>query len=116
MVNSLYCKLFIDSDKSVEELENIICLILGGKIHPIRTIEIKEAAFDLRINKEFDLKKGKNKDDGFLYWKYFLDIEPIKTSKIDYINIVRDLMNQLKKQSIDSIAACDFEDRLSINE
>lgn len=56
MYNDLFCKLFINTEKPVEEVLDIICLILKGEIQPIRAIKTKETEFDLRINKEFDLR------------------------------------------------------------
>lgn len=115
MYNDLFCKLFINTEKPVEEVLDIIYLILKGEIQPIRAIKTKEAEFDLRINKEFDLEKSKREEDGFLYWMYYLDIEPTDCEESDYIKVVYNLIAELKKQGIASIAACDFEDKLDTN-
>lgn len=112
MYEDLYCKLFINTERQVENIFEVICLILKGEVQPIRTIKTKEAEFDLRINKEFDLGKGKNKNDGFLYWMYFLDIEPTGYDECGYIKVIYKLVNELRKQGIETVAACDFEKEL----
>ena len=113
MYEDLFCKLFINTEKPVENVLDTICLILKGEIYPIRTIRTMEAEFDLRINREFNAEKKKNKDDGFLYWMYFLDIEPTDCHEADYIGAISNLIGKLKEQGIETVAACDFEEELN---
>ena len=54
-----------------------------------------------------------NLPDGFLYYRYFLDIDPVQdVDEADYVASVATLLTQLWQSEYKAVAACDFEDRL----
>lgn len=104
----MYCKLYINSKMSVNDLYEICIELLSGDKEGIRTISTQYLEFDLRKNNEYDIDKL----DTFLFWKYYADIEPKDIKREEYVNSIRNLRFNLRDRNIDTIAACDFEDEL----
>ena len=108
-----YCKLFISSELPHETLSNIIAEAVSGC--QVRIWSISSPALDIYINlnDEYDANKTCGEEDGFLYFKFFLDIEPTPGTDIQrYIKAIAHLMQALHQNGMQSVAACDFEDRL----
>uniref|UniRef100_UPI003D21D470 1,4-dihydroxy-6-naphthoate synthase n=1 Tax=Brevibacillus sp. FIR094 TaxID=3134809 RepID=UPI003D21D470 len=105
----MYCKLFIDTELDREEVSKLIAKSINGIVHKHQCFS---EALDIYVNKndDFDLEKGTEKRDGFLYYKYFLDIEPQKGSDEEvYINTIGKLLENLWRNGIKAVAASDFE-------
>ena len=65
---------------------------------------------DLRKNKEFGLKCLEENQEDFIFWKFYLDIEPMKVDEKEYIRGISNLIMNLKEKSIRAVPSCDFED------
>lgn len=109
--SSLYCKLYINTTLSIEELFFIMQEVLLGERSGIRTITNHILELDLRYNNEFDKQKEYD-EDGFLFWKYYADIDSNTADREKYISLIRKLLKYLKDREISVVAACDFEDQL----
>ena len=80
---------------------------------PIRTIKARWGEIDLRKNSDFEPKMLEKTPDDFIFWKYYLDIEPQKgIEQAKYINQISRLIEELNLRNIKAIASCDFEDIL----
>lgn len=110
--DSLYCKIYLSSEKQIEELYLMINDILTGELEPIRTIKTEWGELDLRYNSDFDAERLKKNVDDFIFWPYYLDIEPNNGIEQMYIEKIAMLINHLKSKNIKVIASCDFEDEL----
>ena len=77
MNNDLYCKIYLDTALEIEELYLLINEWLAGELEPIRTIKTAWCEIDLRRNSEFDLKRLEKNPEDFIFWKYYLDVEPM---------------------------------------
>lgn len=109
MYSNLYCKIYLDSHLEIDKLFQLINKAVAGKYDPIRTIKTDWGEIDVRKNSEFD--EGKSED--FLFWKYYLDIEPQGgIEQKTYINKIAELIKTLKSKNIPAIASCDFEQEL----
>ncbi len=108
----LYCKLFIDTDTDRESLINVLKETVNGK-NEDWTIESKYTVIDVKRNVAFDMCKRNELPDGFLYFRYFLDIEPKEnTMQDDYISIISNMLQSLWDLGYKAVAACDFEEDL----
>lgn len=68
---------------------------------------------DLRKNSDFEPKMLEKDPDDFIFWKYYLDIEPQKGIEQEkYINQISRLIQELNLRNIKAIVSCDFEDIL----
>jgi len=107
----LYCKVFIDSPQSWEQLKTLVCAENHGEDRGF-TIYFPWGWVDLRKNDEWSPEKV-GQPDGFLFSKYYADIEPAK--EIDeavYVRNVANLVSSLRATGILVVPACDFEQSL----
>ncbi|MBQ7776585.1 MAG: 1,4-dihydroxy-6-naphthoate synthase [Lachnospiraceae bacterium] len=112
MYDNLYCKVFIDTSLSYEELFSIIIDFTGGKKESFRDIAADWCDISVRKNKEYSLEQYLSDPTDFIYWKYFLDMEPGNIEERGYIKRVADLLKHLKEHCTGVFAACDFEEEL----
>lgn len=111
--DDLYCKLYIDTDLEIEQLKDKITSIVSGEKQLFRTIVTTFGEIDVNKNEDFDDKKRELVPDGFIYSKYYLDIEPKEDiGQQDYISSIGDLLKSLWDNGLKSVAACDFEEEL----
>lgn len=112
MYNDLYCKAFVDTNLSYEEMFSRVMNYVGGKKESFSYIVTDWCDMFIKKNKEYNEEQYLKDTDDFLYWKYYLDIEPIETNEDTYIKRIRDLLKYLKEYCNSIVAACDFEDEL----
>ncbi len=111
--DNLYCKLYIDTGFNKGELLNIIKEHTGG-VQPGREfISTEWAEIGLDENNEYDPALTDDKNDGSLYYRFLVDIEP--ENNVDsqtYIVGIKKLITHLTGLGFKVTAACDFEDEL----
>lgn len=107
-----YCKVFVDTDIQREDLVHTIARILNGAADQWN-ISTDVCDIDVIKNDEFDEEKVKKESDGFLYSRYYLDIESLEdTVTTSYISEITKLVMNLRKINAKVVPACDFEDAL----
>ncbi len=111
--DSLYCKIFIDSECDMDFLINKINELVSGQKKLFRTIDTEFGELDVNKNEDFDSEKRCIKPNGFLYSRYYLDVEPNEQiEQEDYIANISKLLQDLWKSDFEAVAACDFEEEL----
>ncbi|MFG0216219.1 1,4-dihydroxy-6-naphthoate synthase [Brevibacillus porteri] len=111
-LENLYCKLFIDTDIDRESLVQLISKISSGVITKYM-ISTRASEIEVRKNSGFDSENRLDKIDGFLYFRYYCDIEPKnENDKMDYVTSIGVLLRGLWDLNIRAVAACDFEELL----
>lgn len=112
---NLFCKIFIDTERDQNELLSLINSEISGEVNKFE-ISNSILIIELRKNNEFNVVKSKNPSDGFLFYKYYLEIEPFsQVVERDYIKSIADLLKKLWESKIGAIAAFDFENLLPRN-
>lgn len=105
----LYCKVYLDSTLPTNDLVELLTEGLGGQ-HRKWTITTNLVEVYVDENEDFDDGRRHNPDNGFLFYPYYVDMEPKPDVPADsYIDAVRRLLAFLKGQGIRAVAACDFE-------
>lgn len=102
----LYCKIFLDAQEDYSEIFEKILKQVSGKKIGFSDIESDWCSIRVKRNEEY----LSNSAD-FLYWKYYLDIEP-DTDEKSYIQNLKEFMKFLKEHFSDAVPACDFESEL----
>ncbi|ADU75661.1 hypothetical protein M972_112761 [Acetivibrio thermocellus AD2] len=111
--DNLYCKIYVDSDLDIEQLKQKIISIVSGEKQLFRTIVTTFGEIDINKNEDFDDEKRKLEVDGFIYSRYYLDIEPKEDiGQQEYISHIGNLLRSLWSSGLKSVAACDFEEEL----
>lgn len=110
---SSYCKIFINTDEEKEVILNLIEKItMGSKKR--WTIISDLMKIELINNEDFSEEKSVKAEDGFLYSKYYLGIEPGEGIKEEqYITGVIILLENLRSSGYKVVASCDFQNELS---
>ena len=109
---NLYCKLFIDADIAREELINMITEFTNGRRKLFRTIITDFCEIDVNDNDDYYTEQ--KPDNDFLYYKFFLDIEPgLDIEVTQYIHSIAELIKMFASKEINTVPACDFENKLS---
>lgn len=111
--DNLYCKIFVDTECDMDFLINKINELVYGQKKLIRTIVTKFGELDINKNEDFDTEKRCSKPDGFLYSRYYLDVEPNEQiEQEDYIASISKFLQDLWKNGFKVVIACDFEEEL----
>lgn len=111
-VDILYCKIFIDTDVPDETVLEKISTITAGIIDQW-TVYADWSEIDFVDNDDFDEHKRNQKPDGFLFYRYYIEMSPNEhVAAPDYIQHVADLMEKMWQEGWKAVAACDFEDKL----
>lgn len=112
-MEDLYCKIFINSSMSIEELTQEIGNFFDIVPDKFLSIENDYLTVDILKNKEFDREKAQDFPDGFLYFPYFLDIDSTEnTERKEYIEVVGDLTLYLWDKKCQLVVSSDFEEDL----
>lgn len=112
MYDNLYCKMFIDTDLTYEELFALLLKYTDGKKQAVTYINTQWCDISVQKNREYDAERYFLDPHEFLYWKYYLDIEPNDTEESIYIKKISDFLGYIKENCNDAIVAGDFEDDL----
>ena len=112
-MQNLYCKIFVDTEITTTELLDLVRRIAHGERQIIRTVASTDYEADIVDNDDFDPAKSSDAEDGFLFYRYYLDVVPTnQTSREAYIKQVGDLLEGLWQHGCGAVAACSFEDEL----
>ena len=110
----LYCKLYVDIDINEQELSKIIADLIHGKMNGR---DVRSDILDTHTNKNLDFncqKENKLRND-FLFYRYFLDVEPAEKniSQNTYIFEIETFLQKLWDRDIKAVISCEFEEELS---
>ena len=112
MYNNLYCKVYVDTNLSYEEIFSKVMDFVAGKKESFRYVITEWCEMFIQKNTEYSEEQYLNETDDFVYWKYYFDIEPIRIDEDTYIKRIYILLNYLRGFCNGVVAACDFEDEL----
>lgn len=112
---NLYCKAFIDYDGNMESLLEELSNLVNSKKRVLRTIETEIAEIDVNKNEDYIETAIFNHEDGYLFSKFYLDIEPVSSIKQEkYINWINKLVISLLEKDINVVIASDFEEKITV--
>lgn len=108
----LFCKIFIDTDIGREEVVSFVSESLDGILERW-SVSNTYCNLDLLKNDDFNETKRTQRPDGFLFSRYYLEIEPNEeVESSPYISCISELLTKLWTGGYQAIAACDFEEVL----
>ena len=108
----LYCKVYVQTDMSLRDLVMLVTEELNGNVD---RQSVLTSGLELYIdrNEEFDPTMIPVFPDGFLYFRYYLDVFPSSTAfQGMHIERIGHLLEALWARGIPAVAACDYEDVL----
>ncbi|MBL1225073.1 hypothetical protein [Enterococcus sp. BWR-S5] len=108
-----YCKMFVQTPLTKTELVGRLAQEFGWQFDAHFSTENDYLSLDIRDNEEFDTT-GLNKEaTGFLFFRYFFDIELLDERKVDeYKEQVARVIYLLQDRKCLVVTACSFEEEL----
>jgi hypothetical protein len=110
----LFCKLFVDAECDKNELVSRLAEITNGAAEH-SSVVTKWCEFNVVRNSDSDERRTNSEQGGFLYFPFFLEIEPSDGVEHGvYVTGIGSLLTNLWNSGIQAVAACDFEDELPL--
>lgn len=109
----LYCKIYIDTALSEEVLVQKIVNFTQGDVY-MRTVETDLMDIAI-ISSEDHNSELKHEVAGFIYYPYYLEIDPTTKAEENsnsFITAISELLIFLKTFSEDIVPSCDYEQEL----
>lgn len=109
---ALDCSIFVDFSGTREDFLQLLLTITGG--HRDSSLVLGSVA-DLSTvsNDESDSSRIDDPVEGFLFYRYKVEIEPLRgAGRSEYIIFISHLLEALWTAGCRAVAACDFEDEL----
>lgn len=98
------CKLFVEAEVSASDLISLLAHVLTGSA--------TRCEMEILKNDEYDSKRRKLFPDGFLYFRYIIDLYLPDESLAAQAKLVSRLLEYLWDSGFPAVAACAFEARL----
>ena len=100
------CKVYVDADLSDRELIGLTAPLLFAPDDEV-TLEV-----EVLKNEEYDSNRRRQFPDGFVYFRYTLDLYMSGATTTRKAAIVARLIRRLWEWGYPAVAACAYEDRL----
>lgn len=98
------CKLFVEAQVSASDLISLIANVL--------TDSATHCEIEVLKNQEYDSKRIQLFPDGFLYFRFIIDLYMPDEAPTAQAKLVSRLLEYLWESGFPAVAACTFEDRL----
>lgn len=117
--SELNCKIFIDTNLEKKEIIDFTLEIINGVLNErlsFTMIESKYLDIEIVENEDFAIELRNDKENGFLYSKYYMEVEPIEgIDEESYISYISKLFLNFKRIECNIVIACNFEKQLPNN-
>lgn len=108
----LYCKLLVDTDEDRVILTTFVADQIFGQIDRW-SVSNPLVHMNVRKNEDFDPEMRNNPEDGYLYARFYLEMEPTETSDPEaYVKMIGKLLEKLWGEGFKAVAVCEFAERL----
>ena len=112
MYDDYTCRLYIESDRSLEEITNTIKNFTDGSKS---NKTILTDMFEIDVEESLDADKEYiDKEDGFLFYRFNVYVEPNSDDEYKkYIKSLSKLISDLRTNGARVVASCEFEQDIS---
>lgn len=113
MKKGFNCTIYASSDTGIEEFRKEISVVLNLSITSISFITGDKYELSVRKNDEFNKNTQTEFPDGFLYFKYIMDIQFYEVNNVEFcIQEISKILVWLWGKNIPAVASYDYEDAL----
>ena len=109
--DSEWCVIYVDASVTDTQLARTIAELLGGSCEN-RCVSTRTLELDVESNDDFDAKARVVRPDGFLHFRYRIEMEYPDSMSSEVRDVVATLLTRLWAIGIPAVAACDFEEDL----
>lgn len=111
-LDELYCTIFVDTLVTQQELVRRIAEVVDGHVR-MRTIYAPSVFICVHRNEDFDDRRRREPDDGFLFFRFYLEVDAEHGQvRAAQIRLVAQLLEYFWASGMRAVAACDYEDEL----
>jgi hypothetical protein len=115
-MNSIDCIIYCTGSLSINELRKKTVDFVGADKIEISFIEKGFYDLSVHINEAFDKSKQVNFPDGFLYFKFIIEVGFYRSVETNiYVDIVSKLLKWIWGMGVPAVASCDYENLLPEN-
>jgi hypothetical protein len=108
-----YCKIYLDVALAKDEVVRLVREITGGESEGRASVRTSTGVIDVEDNNDFDHEMRRDPATGFLYFRYYLDVEPLRgVGHLSYVEFLSHLLRGLRREAAKVVPACDFEHEL----
>ena len=111
LVDNKWCVVYVDTSLKGEQLAQTIAEGLGGSCEH-RCVSAGTVELDVDSNDDFDAKARLARPEGFLHFRYRVEIDYPGAKSHEVRDLVSRLLTHLWVKEIPAVAACDFEEDL----
>jgi hypothetical protein len=114
-LNDLDCKIYVETGQTVDHLCNLLAAELSATPlnGAVRGFQTSLCELDVRENDECDSARSQEFPDGFLYFRYLVELYPaVIASHEDRVHLTARILSLLWSKGYPAIAACDYEKEL----
>jgi len=101
------CKIFVDAEIADAELMGLVAQLLFGSNGGCDGCEA-----GIVMNEDYDPNRRRQFPEGFIYFRYYIDLYIDDSAKIDRAEVVSNVLEGLWDWGFPAVAACDYEERL----
>lgn len=113
LVSSTKCTIYCTGDISINELRNKLADLVGSDKIEMSFIEKEFYEISVRSNDEFDINRQINFPDGFLYFKFIIDVGFEANCEIDKcVYEISKIVEWLWQRGMPAVVSCDYENLL----
>lgn len=110
-----YCNLFVDVRLSEKSLVEFIRRKTSGVLNRFH-VDCDWGSLYVDKNDQYAFWKRRG-EDGFLYYRYIVEIHPREDTAFPaYVASLKQLIGDLRALGARTVAACDFEDQLRVED
>ncbi|HEV3261347.1 MAG TPA: hypothetical protein VG013_31130 [Gemmataceae bacterium] len=115
-LNELDCKIHVEAPWTPEAIAGLLSRALGGQVSvspSAQVVLLPSAEIEIRENEDADSRRAADFPDGFLYFRYILEVYPVPTSsRQDRVSLAARVLELCWSQGWPAVAACDYESEL----
>lgn len=108
-----YCGLYVDASESEEVFAKGLANFLRLVTDKWNDIKSSEVSINILQNDDFDINERTDAENGFLFYRYKLEIEPNEElGQQNAVKFVSKILEYLWSKGYPATAACGYEDNL----
>lgn len=109
-------EIYVDTNTERENLTYALGQLFGSSPDKYNNVETSIGELSVLKNDDFDEQIRKDEENGFLYYRYLLEIEPTEEfGKENAVEFVGKILDYLWSQGCPAVASCDYEELLPNN-
>jgi hypothetical protein len=110
-LSHLDCKIYVDASITREELAGRVSALLSATLDRFTAV-VPCGEFDIQRNEDFDETRIAEFPDGFLYFRYLIEVYTHTPNDSDCRAFVGKILEHFWSQGVPCVAAGDYENEL----